>query len=162
MRTILTAIALITASLGATAYAAESGGIALNARAEREVVSTDADGNEVVELQTVERAIPGDVIVYTIEYVNNGTDPADNVVITDPIPAQVTLVSGSAFGAGTDIVASVDGGLSWGAIGSLQVTGDDGQPRPAQPADLTHLRWILRNPVPAGGRGFVRFKARLN
>lgn len=38
---------------------------------------------------------PGDVIEYTFTLENTGGDPADNVVLRDTLPAQVTLVPGS-------------------------------------------------------------------
>jgi uncharacterized repeat protein (TIGR01451 family) len=141
------------------ASAADAPPIVLTSIAEREVVSTDADGNQVTTMERVTSAVPSDVIVYTITYANNGTDAADNVVITDPIPAEMAYVGGSAFGAGADLVGSADGGLSWGPLNGLTFTGADGQTRPARPDEITHLRWTLRNPVPPGGRGFVRFKA---
>ena len=41
------------------------------------------------------QAAPGEVITYTIKYENIGSEPALNVVITDPIPSYTTYESGS-------------------------------------------------------------------
>lgn len=40
-------------------------------------------------------AAPGDLIEYTITYINNGTVNANNTIITDSIPANTTYVTGS-------------------------------------------------------------------
>ena len=45
---------------------------------------------------------PGDTIVYTLSYKNTGNTAADNVVITDTIPANTTLVPGSISSPGTE------------------------------------------------------------
>ena len=37
----------------------------------------------------------GDVIQYSITATNAGQDGADNVVVTDPVPAHTTVVPGS-------------------------------------------------------------------
>jgi uncharacterized repeat protein (TIGR01451 family) len=43
---------------------------------------------------------PGDTVEYTIAYSDTGTGAADNIVITDSIPAKTTYVSGSVILAG--------------------------------------------------------------
>lgn len=40
-------------------------------------------------------AVPGDVLEYTIEVENTGNDPADRIVLEDPIPNGTTYVPGS-------------------------------------------------------------------
>jgi len=60
-------------------------------------------------------------------------------VVTNPLPAAVRL----APDADADLVVSVDGGESWGMLANLSVTEDDGSIRPAQHADVTHVRWTL-------------------
>ncbi len=58
---------------------------------------------------------PGDVIEYTVALTNNGNDPAINLVLTDPMPANTTYVPGSLqiatganAGAKTDSSADAD------------------------------------------------------
>lgn len=41
------------------------------------------------------RALPGDLIEYTLTVANNGSDGAVNVTVTDPLPTQVSFVPGS-------------------------------------------------------------------
>jgi len=145
--------------LAQSAVAADATPVTLGVVAEREVVTVDADGNQVTTLERVTSAAPGETIVYTINYANDGAEPAENVTITDPVPPETAYIGGSAFGAGADLVASADGGLTYAAPAALRVPGADGELRPARPDEITHLRWTLRNPVAPGGRGFVRFKA---
>lgn len=59
-------------------------------------------------------AAPGGQIVYTLSYGNDGVDPAANVTITDTLPANTTLVSGSITGGGTES----GGTVTWN-LGSL-------------------------------------------
>ena len=82
-------------------------------------------------------------------------------MITDPVPAEMRYVQGSAFGPGTRIVFSADGGRTWGTADTLFVTGPDGTSRPAVADDYTHIRWTMRSSLKPGGRGFARFRAEL-
>ena len=50
----------------------------------------------------VSTAKPGDTITYTLTYGNTGPGDATNLVITDTIPANTTLVPGSITGGGTE------------------------------------------------------------
>src|SRR5262249_48378260 len=40
-------------------------------------------------------SLPGDTLEYTINVTNSGQDPAGNIFLTDPIPANTTYVPGS-------------------------------------------------------------------
>ena len=55
---------------------------------------------------------------------------------------------------------SVDGGKTYGTLDKLGIStqGSDA-PRPATAADVTHLRWTLKNSMAPGASGFVRFRA---
>jgi uncharacterized repeat protein (TIGR01451 family) len=53
-------------------------------------------------------ASPGDVITYTITFVNPGLEDVQEIEISDPVPAEVDLVT-DAFGAGLDITWMRDG-----------------------------------------------------
>ena len=60
---------------------------------------------------------------------------------------------------GTDIWYSIDHGASFAAADALVVQVADGGQRSAMPDDYTHIRWILKNTLEAGARGFARYRA---
>ena len=132
----------------------------INTVAEKEEAYVE-NGEQKTRLVAVDLVVPGDQVVYTIWYENTGDQPADNVVINDAIPAEMEYQQGSAFGSGADVLFSADGGQTFGSPDQLTAMGEDGAARPANPSDYTHVRFSLRNPVPPGTRGFVRFRAKV-
>lgn len=60
-----------------------------------------ADGAVVTTVKSVDKAYaePGDLLTYTLVLSNSGNVPANNVVITDPIPTGTSFVAGSVTGA---------------------------------------------------------------
>jgi uncharacterized repeat protein (TIGR01451 family) len=119
--------------------------IEITTTAEVEVIDVQPDGREVVRLESAKRVIPGTEVIYTITAKNTGSQPADSVVVTNPVPLQTRYVDGSAAGANTDITFSVDGGQTWGKAQSLSVTDANGDERAATADDYTHVRWTLRS-----------------
>ena len=59
--------------------------------------------------------VPGDQIQYTVDVINNGNDPATDVVLTDPIPASTTYVPGS-----LQILSGANAGAKTDAAGDDQ------------------------------------------
>ncbi|MDJ0793454.1 MAG: hypothetical protein QNI98_04345 [Woeseiaceae bacterium] len=123
----------------------------------QEVVVNDA-GEEEKRLVEAEVVLPGETVFYTITFTNVSDEVADRVVITNPIAENLAYLDGSAFGAGMDIVFSVDGGETFAAAGELTVTAD-GETRQAKASDFTHVRWVMRNDLAAGAQGTARFAA---
>ena len=155
------ALMILVASLAAS-QSAVAAGISLEIDVAREVAEIDADGLEVTRLVPIDSAMPGDVVIYTITYTNTGSDVVENVVITDPLPTAVQYVPGSVSGAaGADFAVSVDGGQNFSAPTEALVVHQDAGPRPAEPGDYTHLRWVLADPISPGASGFVRFRTRI-
>jgi len=127
---------------------------------QKEEVTVDANGEEQVQLVDAKIVVPGDEVIYTVTFQNISDTPAENVVITNPIAADLEYVDGSAFGPGSEIVFSVDGGTVFAAASELSVA-DAGVVRPAEAKDFTHIRWQMQNEIPAGSQGVARFRARL-
>jgi uncharacterized repeat protein (TIGR01451 family) len=111
------------------------------------------------DLVPVQTAIPGDEVVYTVTFTNVGDGAADNIQITNPIPTQMRYVQGSAFGPGTVVVYSTDGGATYAQAEQLKVVDENGNERQASADDYTHIRWALNAPLAAGDQGFARFRA---
>ncbi len=152
---LLTVLALL--ALG-SANAQQEGTLDVQTTVEKVQVSTNAAGEEVTELVAAETVVPGERVIYTTSFRNTGTEPADNVVITNPISENLLYVEGSAFGPGLELEFSVDGGQSFSGAESLTVVDDAGE-RAATPEDYTHIRWSMPGSLDVGAQGVVRFTA---
>jgi hypothetical protein len=119
-----------------------------------ERVSTDAQGKQKILLEEPRVVVPGDRLVFVLNYRNAGAQPADKFVITNPMPSAVRFADAG----DTRPLVSVDGGKQWGLLADLSVPMTDGSRRAAQPADVTHVRWAFQKPIPVGGTGKLMFR----
>lgn len=159
---VITATLLTSASYAqSVAYAQDAGHLRLTTVVQKEEVVTTDDGKQKTELVAPSSVIPGDAVLYTITFENVSAEVAQNITITNPVPANLTYETGSAFGPGTVIEFSVDGGNVYGAPDELTVTVGD-EVRPAGPEDYTHIRWVMQDDLDVGAQGMARFRARLN
>ena len=138
--------------------AAAAGGVELNAQVFQQVEVKAADGSVSLKVMPVTNVVPGSEVTYVVTYRNNGTAPADAVTIDNPVPEDLLYVA-SAGNRAVDSV-SVDGGKQYGVLAGLTVVGEDGQSRPAQAGDVTHLRWELGS-LAAGAEGSISFVAKV-
>ena len=143
------------------ADAQEGGHLNVRTTVQKESVTVNAAGETERRLVDADTVVPGEDVVYTITFTNISDEVADNVVITNPISTNLTYVEGSAFGPGTVIEFSVDGGETFGDRTDLVVQTNDGE-RPAEAEDFTHVRWTMQNELQAGAQGLARFRATLN
>lgn len=123
---------------------------------EREVVA--ANGLRQVQRIPARDMSSGSEVIYEVGYSNTGTEPAQ-VVITNPLPADLVYQSYAARAVGAQMEVSVDRAVSFGALGQLRVAGADGRPRAAQATDITHVRWKTARPVKPGEAGYVSLRA---
>src|SRR3546814_14906176 len=114
-----------------------------------ERVSTDAEGKPRILLEEPKVVVPGDRLVFVLNYRNAGAQPADKFVITNPMPSAVRFADAG----DTRPFVSIDGGKQWGLLYDLSISMTDGTRRAAQPADLTHLLLALQHSLPGGGTG---------
>jgi len=141
---------------------ADTGSIVeLTTVAELEVEVINEDGEKEIQRVEAAKVVPGDEVIYTIHYANNGEMPVENVVITDPVPEHMLYLAGSAAGEGTSIAFSVDDGKTFAEPQELTVVGTDGKSRLAEASDYTHIRWILGGPLTPELKGHVGFRAQL-
>lgn len=96
--------------------------------------------------------VPGDELIFRTSFRNTGPDPVKDFVITSRLP------DGVALSRGVPELVSVDGGKSWGRLGTLSVADGAGGKRPALAGDVTHLRWVLPEIKP-GASGEVTYLA---
>ncbi len=160
MKKIVSAIVTMVL-LNLAAHAQEQGHLNVQTVVQKEEVFVNDAGETETRLVGAETVVPGERVVYTITFRNIGDEPADGVIITNPIDDSLTYVDGSAFGPGMDIQFSVDGGVVFASADDLTVT-KDGVERPAVAEDFTHVRWVMQSELAVGAQGTARFTAVLD
>lgn len=109
-----------------------------------EKVTVDAAGVRTVERVDPQVIVPGDKLIFGTRFANTGAAPIDRFVVSNPVPAAVS-VSGEID---PGLLVSVDKGQTWGVLAQLTIAQADGHPRAAMPQDITHVRWILPQIAP--------------
>lgn len=118
------------------------------------------NGDQLVEKYVpFTKALPGDLVIYTIEYANTGDAPATNLTITLPVPAEMTYVGGSAEHPDASLTCSVDGAQTFDRLENLSLTNAAGLTRPARAEDVTALRWLRTQPLNAGASARLQYSA---
>lgn len=115
---------------------------------------TDASGRTRLVLEQPKAVVPGDKLVFVLNYQNKSMGPATNFIVTNPLPAAV-VYQGTTNGSP---LVSVDGGRNWGALEALKIRDRSGVLRNANPTDVTHIRWAFAKPIPAGSAGKLMFR----
>lgn len=137
---------------------AHAGSIEIKIEVKKVEVTTVYGEKKVREVEA-KTVVPGDELLYTIYFKNVDRVPVDNIEITDPVPKATIYKDGSAFGSGTDITFSVDGGKTYARADDLTVTNEKGETRRAQAADYTDIKWIFRPKLAPGKTGTASFRA---
>ena len=147
-------ISILATAAGTAPLSAQDQAISLSGSVMHETVSLDASGKEVTELVEPNTIIPGDRLIFGTDYNNCSDEAVDNFVVTNPLPPAVRL----APDADTTLIVSVDGGKSFGTLSQLSVMAEDSGSRPADQADVTHVRWTLPSVAP-GESGRLEYPA---
>jgi uncharacterized repeat protein (TIGR01451 family) len=134
------------------AFAANS--VALSSEVFLERTVSETDGKPKVVLLAPKVVTPGDRLIFILNYHNVGATPASNFVITNPLPEAVSY-QGTAD---PTAQVSIDGGRVWGALATLKVQEADSTFRAARLEDVTHVRWAMKNAIPAGAQGKLSFR----
>jgi uncharacterized repeat protein (TIGR01451 family) len=155
-----TLVAALLVALPLAAWAQPK--IAISIKAQKEV-TVAVQGKQVKKMVAVKGVQPGEEILYTLSYVNSGSEEGKDIVISDPIPAGTAYIPGSASEAG-DVAFSIDHGKTYKkpTLLTYELKGGDGkvQKRVATPEDYTDIRWTISS-VPAGAKGSVNFKVKV-
>lgn len=135
--------------------------ITLKTTAQVEVTTANRQGVKIVERKPVREVIPGTIVIYMITAKNTGHQSADKVVVTNPVPKHTVYIAGSAFGVGTDISFSIDGGKHYAKADKLMVKDASGKSHHAKPADFTNIRWVFHNKLKAGAQAQVGYRVKV-
>jgi uncharacterized repeat protein (TIGR01451 family) len=160
-KAVILGLAILVPVWAGRAAAEATGAVEIRAVAEVEVKVKGDDGKEQIKREPAKKVPPGVAVIYTLHAENKGSKPADDVVVTDPIPEHMDYVDGSASSAGARLTFSADGGKTFAAREKLQVRGKDGAMRAALAEELTHVRWQFVKPLAPGESRAVEFRARV-
>ena len=149
--------AILAGSISFSAYAA---GVEFSNKAEVDI-TTIKDGKKEIKRMPAKKVAPDGEVIYTTTFKNTIDKPISNIMVNNPVPANMLYTADSATGANTVITYSVDGGKTYDAPEKLTVAGKDGKQRPAQAADFTHIRWIYKGDLATGKSSDVGFKAKV-
>lgn len=149
-------VLLLTASL---LWPISAAALSATQTIEKEVTVITADGVTQTKREAADTVVPGERIVYSLNILNDKPEPASDLVLTMPVPAEVIFVEGSADKAGASVVYSADGGASFAARPAAVVMDAAGTVRAASADDITHIRWTVKGPVAAGATDTLSFAA---
>jgi len=147
----LIAAASLMASVSASALTAKQ-------TIEKEIVVQMPDGTENVTRAPALNVTPGERVVYTLNYTNDGTAPATDLVLTMPVPSEIKYMENTATKIGAEIVYSADDGKTFSSRTGLRTVGIDGSSRSAAANEITHIRWTVAGPLAVGETGALSFK----
>lgn len=137
---------------------AQSDPVKVSGRVFQEEVVTAPDGRRAVRHVPAARLYPGNEVIYEVTYANVGKKPTEQVVITNPLPADLGYRPSPARDEGTVFEVSVDHGVTYGDLALLKVREGSGL-RAARASDITHVRWTINEPVQPGQAGKVALRA---
>ena len=155
----ITVVLLFLVLLTPAGHVLAANGVKLTSAVLRQIEVENEKGEKMVELVPVDKALPGEELIIRITYTNTSAEPAENIVIVNPVPDQMSYVAGSAAGDLTVPTFSIDDGKSFDLPEKLMVEGEDGKMITA-PAELyTHVRFRRIEPLDPGQTDNVSFRA---
>ena len=156
--------------------AALSNAVTLSSEAKIERTEKAADGSERVVYKSPKevKVIPGDKVIFTLNYINVGAEPAVAFRATNPMPGPVQFIEAAEDWA----QVSVDGGKTFGLLKDLTLTEkietaavydestgkkisdavSENRSRPARPEDVTHVRWVFATDIQPGQKGSLSYR----
>lgn len=129
-------------------------------KVERMVVTKKDDGTKIISMEPAETVLPGETLVYSLLYRNGAPESASNIVLTMPVPEEVVYVENSAAALGTQVMFSVDDGVSFSPRGDLSVS-VNGVKRNALSEEISHIRWSFSEDLRPGDSGRIGYRAQL-
>ena len=155
-RKIICITALLVSSLSVSALALTATQIV-----EREITVKNPDGSQSITREVADKVTPGEKVIYSLNYYNDLTAPANNIVLVMPIPGEIKYFDGSADMDNAQTTYSVDAGQSYAVRNNLSVKLADGTMRKAAAQDITHIRWQVISAVAPSTGGTLSFRGQL-
>jgi len=143
-------------SISISAFAADK--LLLSNSVFQEIEVANSKGKKEIKRTEISTAMPGSELIYIITYKNPGNEPAEDVVIHNPLAKELLYKDQSAQGENAAIFVSVDGGKKYGDLAQLRIPTAKRAWRPAEARDVTHLRFKLSKPVQPQEEGTVSFR----
>lgn len=163
MRRAMSTVVILTLFLALPFCAWAKPAIVLEMTSAREVLEM-SKGQEVRKIVPSVVIEPGQTLIYTLKYRNDGDEKATNVVINNPIPKDTVYLVGSATGLGSEIAFSIDGGKSFKqpTLLTYEIAAADGKivKKMAAPEEYTHVQWVVKEIGP-GQKGEVAFQVKV-
>jgi len=132
--------------------------------AEKEIVVVE-DGKQVRKRVPTLEIESGAVLYFTLRIANEGDELATNVVVDNPIPEETHYLEGTAGGAKSEVLFSIDDGQSFSRPEDLvyEFTRFNGEKerRKAKADMYTNVRWVVED-VPPGGQEELFFQVKVN
>ncbi|PZU09811.1 hypothetical protein [Sphingomonas sp.] len=138
--------------------AAAAGPLEVTSKVMVETRQRAADGSTRIVLEPARRVVPGDRVVFVLAYRNVGTQPLNDIVLANPVPAELSYRAPAQGSVAPDVSAD---GKTYGQLAALRVAGAGGAIRAATAEDVTSVRWRLTRPLAAGTSGQLAFQATL-
>ncbi len=161
MKVLISAVMALVLSAVVMAQEGEKGNIELKTVAEVQKEVTNEKGEKEIKLVPATLVVPGDEVINTTYYTNISDKQADDIFITIPVPEHVRYIDGTAGGENTQVLFSVDGGMTFDVPGKLMVADAEGNKHKAKPEEYTHIKWVLKKSLKAGEKGTVSFKTQI-
>lgn len=146
-------LALLACAIAPSAAWAQQD-IQLDTRMFVERVQTDINGRPRRTVTNSARPLPGDQLIFVVDWRNIGARPVRGFSVVRPVPRGSTLDLTDAL-----MQVSVDGGDHWGRIEQLWLPTDLGGTRRAVATDITHVRWLLQSEISPGESGRLSYRA---
>lgn len=139
---------------------AEDGAIRFSNNAYKQEISTDKDGKKQFNFVAPKLVLPGDVILYEIEFENISNQVISDIVVNNPLPNNSKYRAGSARGKSTEITFSTDG-KTFKTAEKLIVKDKSGKSWLAKPEDYQAIRWVYKQALKPGEKSKVSYKTEI-
>jgi uncharacterized repeat protein (TIGR01451 family) len=125
----------------------------------QEIEVLNENGTKELRRVPAEKVLPGTEVIYVTTVRNLGKEPAERVVVDNPMPEHMLYRGASVLDESGTVEVSVDGGKRYGLLAALEVDDGLGKARPAEADDVTHVRFKMNRPLRAGGSNRFGFRA---